>query len=383
MLDAVALREVCYYFYVTVFETISGSFAVGLGSLNSDIVIMEKTFRVLLTADFYGEKGQPKFADLGLSEFEAQPQIEHGTFVEHRQQIGPDQIADAQGVVVLTPAVTAESLSRSDNLIAIGRFGVGYDTVDVQACTDNDVVLYITSGAVDRSVAEATVGWMIALTHHVRAKDNLLRAGQWNRRTGYMGGELRDRTLGLVGMGGIGRAVVRLLQGFEMNQPLVFDPYIDSAAAKEMGVRLVKLGELMKAADIVSVHCPLNDSTRDLIGAEQIELMKPTSYLLNTARGGIVNEDALYRALQTNRIAGAALDCFVGEPINMPHRFGELENVLLAPHCIAWTDEMFRDIGHAACRGMVDLSLGRQPNGVINREVFEHDSFQKKWKRMI
>lgn len=383
MLDAVALREVCYYFYVTVFETTSGSFAVGLGSLNSDIVIMKKTFRVLLTADFYGEKGQPKFADLGLSEFEAQPQIEHGTFVEHRQQIGPDQIADAQGVVVLTPAVTAESLSRSDNLIAIGRFGVGYDTVDVQACTDNDVVLYITSGAVDRSVAEATVGWMIALTHHVRAKDNLLRAGQWNRRTGYMGGELRDRTLGLVGMGGIGRAVVRLLRGFEMNQPLVFDPYIDSAAAKEMGVRLVKLGELMKAADIVSVHCPLNDSTRDLIGAEQIELMKPTSYLLNTARGGIVNEDALYRALQTNRIAGAALDCFVGEPITMPHRFGELENVLLAPHCIAWTDEMFRDIGHAACRGMVDLSLGRQPNGVINREVFEHDSFQKKWKRMI
>ena len=383
MLDAVALREVCYYFYVTVFEATSGSFAEGFGSLNSNIVMMEKMFRVLLTADFYDEKGQAKFADLGLSEFEAQPQIEHGTFVEHRQQIGPDQIADAQGVVVLTPAVTAESLSRSDNLIAIGRFGVGYDTVDVQACTDNDVVLYITSGAVDRSVAEATVGWMIALTHHVRAKDNLLRAGQWNRRTGYMGGELRDRTLGLVGMGGIGRAVVRLLRGFEMNQPLVFDPYIDSAAAKEMGVRLVELGELMKAADIVSVHCPLNDSTRDLIGAEQIELMKPTSYLLNTARGGIVNEDALYRALQTNRIAGAALDCFVGEPITMPHRFGELENVLLAPHCIAWTDEMFRDIGHAACRGMVDLSLGRQPNGVINREVFEHDSFQKKWKRMI
>ena len=344
---------------------------------------MANKFKVLLTADFYDEKGQPKFADLGLSEFNSQLQIEHGAFAAHQQQIGPEQIVDAQGVIVLTPAVTAESLSRSDDLIAIGRFGVGYDTVDVKACTDNDVVLYITSGAVDRPVAEATVGWMIALTHHLRTKDDLVRTGQWDRRTKYMGGELRNRTLGLVGMGGIGRAVVKLLRSFEMNQTIAFDPYVDPATAKEMDVRLVELDELMKEADFVSVHCPLNEATRDLIGAREVELMKPNAYLLNTARGGIVNEDALYDALKANSIAGAALDCFIAEPITEPHRFGELDNVLLAPHCIAWTNEMFRDIGHAACLVMGDLSLGKQPNGVVNRAVFDRDSFQKKWKRLL
>jgi len=109
--------------------------------------------------------------------------------------------------------------------------------------------------------------------------------------------------------------------------------------------------------------------------------MKPDSYLLNTARGGIVEEDALFDALKNKRIAGAALDCFEQEPVTTPHRFGELDNVLLAPHSIAWTNEMFRDIGRAACQVMVDLSLGRKPRGVLNPELFDRPQFQAKWKR--
>jgi phosphoglycerate dehydrogenase-like enzyme len=110
--------------------------------------------------------------------------------------------------------------------------------------------------------------------------------------------------------------------------------------------------------------------------------MKPDAYLLNTARGGIINEDALYDTLKTGRIAGAALDCFVGEPILTPHRFGEFENVLLAPHSIAWTDELFRDIGLAVCQGMIDLAYGRRPTGVVNTEVLERPTFQAKWQRL-
>jgi len=109
--------------------------------------------------------------------------------------------------------------------------------------------------------------------------------------------------------------------------------------------------------------------------------MKPDSYLLNTARGGIVDEDVLYDALKNHRIAGAALDCFAQEPVITPSRFADLDNVLLAPHSIAWTDELFRDIGRAACRVMVDLSLGKRPHGVLNPELFERTSFQSKWKR--
>ena len=155
----------------------------------------------------------------------------------------------------------------------------------------------------------------------------------------------------------------------------------EAKAAEAAGVRLVELDELMQQADFVSIHCPLTDATRDLIGPDQISQMKSNAYLLNTARGGIVNEDALYGALLEKRIAGAALDCFVGEPIKSPHRFGELDNVLLAPHSIAWTEELFRDIGITACRSMVDLSRGKKPRGVVNQEVFDRPGFQEKWSR--
>jgi phosphoglycerate dehydrogenase-like enzyme len=241
---------------------------------------------------------------------------------------------------------------------------------------------FITPGAVDRPVAEATVGWMLALTHHVAAKDRLVRTGQWDERSKYMGAELRDRTLGLVGLGGIARKVVELLRGWGMNPPIAFDPYVDASAAEKLGVRVVPLDELMRTADFVSIHCPLTEQTRGLIGHREIGLMKPDAYLLNTARGGILDEDALYDALRQRRIAGAALDCFAEEPVTTPHRFGEFENVLLAPHSIAWTRELFRDIGRSVCQGMVDLSLGRKPRGVVNPEVFERAGFREKWERI-
>ena len=341
-----------------------------------------KPFIVALSGDIYDSDGKPKFAELGLDQFEGQGHIQLGATLENRPEIGPDQISDIQGLILLAPCVTGKTLSQADEFLVISRFGVGYDTVDVEACTQADVVLLITRGAVDRPVAEATVGWMIALSHHMRRKDNLVRNGQWDQRTNFMGCELRDRTLGIIGLGGIGRAVVRLLQGFGMNQPLAFDPIVDPDAAAKLGVRLVELDELMRNADFVSIHCSLNDVTHNLIGARQIEMMKPDAYLLNTARGGIVDEDALYDALKQNRIAGAALDCFIAEPITSPHRFGELDNVMLAPHSIAWTHELFRDMGHTACQGVVELSLGQKPNGVVNHEVFDRESFQDKWARL-
>lgn len=340
-----------------------------------------RRFKVALTGDFYGPDGQPRFRDLGLGVFQGQEHIEVKQFAEHRPTIGADQVGDAQGVIVLTPAVTADSLSNSRDLLAMGRFGVGYDAVDVPACTRADVLAFITAGAVDRSVAEATLTWMLALTHHVRTKDQLVRAGQWNERTKYMGSELRDRTLGVVGLGGIGRMLVELLKGFGMKPPIAFDPFVNEAAAAKIGVRMVALDELLRTADFVSIHCPLSDKTRNLIGERELALMKPTAYLLNTARGGIVNEEALYKVLKERRIAGAAVDCFDVEPLSGPHKFGELDNVLLAPHSIAWTEEMFRDIGHAVCQGMLDLSLGKKPRGVLNPEVFDRPGFQEKWKR--
>ena len=340
-----------------------------------------KPFQVAFTADFYDNTGVPKYPDIGLSVLEEQPHIRQSVFKEHRPQIEPEQIGDAQGVVVLTPAVTARSVSRASDLLVMARFGVGYDAVDVRACSAAGVLVTITPGAVDRPVAEAVIGWMIALGHHLRVKDGLARNGGWQERSKYMGRELRDRTLGVIGLGGIARRAIELLQPFGMNPPLAYDPFVDPDTAANLGVRLVALEVLLEESDFVSIHCPLTDQTRGLIGAQEIALMKTEAFLLNTARGGIVDEDALYEALKTRRIAGAALDCFAQEPLTGPSRFAELDNILLAPHSIAWTHELFRDIGRAACQVMVDLSEGRRPRGVLNPEVFDQPAFREKWAR--
>ena len=162
----------------------------------------------------------------------------------------------------------------------------------------------------------------------------------------------------------------------------MFDPFVDAAAAARAGARKVTLDELLRESDIVSIHCPLTEQTRGLVGAPQLAQMRAGAYLINTARGGIVDEAALYDALRSGRLVGAALDCFSLEPVVAPPRLAELDNVLFAPHCIAWTNELFRDIGRAACQGMVDLSLGKKPRGVVNPEVFERPTFQAKWRRV-
>jgi len=342
---------------------------------------MSNTFHVALTADFMLPGGGPRYPSFDLDLLRSKAGMQLDFFHEHRPEIGHDQIAEAHGVIVLTPKVTAHSVANAKDLLAIGRFGVGYDAVDITACTEADVAVFITSGAVDRSVAEATLSWMLALTHQLVAKDRLVREGRWDERSAFMGRELRDRTLGIVGFGGIGRALAQLTKSFGMLPTLVFDPFLDASTAASLDVKSVSLDDLLAQSDFVSIHCPLNAQTRNLIGARELGRMKPQSYLFNTARGGIVDEDALYDALATRRIAGAALDCFADEPVTSPHRFGKLDNVLLAPHCISWTEELFRDIGRAASQGMIDLANGTRPRGVVNPEVFERDGFQKKWSR--
>ncbi|MFW5846107.1 MAG: NAD(P)-dependent oxidoreductase [Planctomycetota bacterium] len=343
---------------------------------------MSTPFTIALTADFNAADGTPRYRDIGTDLLDAADGVSYRYLDQHHPELSAAQLADSQGVIVLTPKVTAASLSKSQDLLAVGRFGVGYDGVDVAACTANDVCLFITAGAVDRPVAEATVMWMLALGHRLRAKDELARAGGWDARSGLMGGELRDRTLGLVGCGGIARSVLRLLAGWGMQTPLVFDPFLKEEQAEELGVRVVDLDTLLAESDYVSIHCPLTDSTRGLIGAAQLQRMRESAYLINTARGGIVDEAALDAALREGQIAGAALDCFESEPLQAPPRFADLDNVLMAPHSIAWTNELFRDIGRYACQGMIDLAEGRRPHGVINPEVFERPGFQAKWQRL-
>lgn len=343
---------------------------------------MAKQFRVALTADSFDSDGQPVWENMGLDILESVAGLSFAPLAEKRPVVGPDQLVGVQALLVMGSGVDAETVSRSEDLILLSRFGVGYDKIDVEACTEADVALTITAGAVNRSVAEATVGWMIALTHHVLIKDRIVRTGDWDTRTAYPGRELRDRTLGVVGLGRIAEETLRLLGSFGMQPPLAFDPHVNEDTAKSLGVRVVDLDTLLSTADFVSLHCPLTDETRGLIGKREIAMMKPDAYLINTARGGIVDENALYEALDQGTIAGAALDCFAEEPLTEPSRFRTLDNILLAPHSIAWTRELFRDVGRMACQATVDFATGKTPAGVVNPEVLDKPSFQEKWARL-
>ena len=341
----------------------------------------ERVFQVAITADAFGADGAPRFADMGLEVLEQAPQLAYRPLTEFRPVLDPEQLDGLQGLLVLDGGISANTLARSEDFLVLSRFGVGYDQIDVPACTAADVVLLIAAGAVDRSLAEATIGWMIALTHHTLAKDRMVRSGDWERSRA-VGVELRDRTFGAVGLGGIARETLRLLEPFGMRPPLAYDPYVDAEQARSLGVQRVDLPTLLRTADFVSVHCPLTAETRGLLGARELAQMKPTAYLINTARGGIVDEDALIDLLREERIAGAALDCFADEPHTDPEKWRDVDNTILAPHCIGWTDELFRDMGRAACRGIVDLTQGRRPHGVVNPEVLAKPSFQQKWRRL-
>lgn len=338
--------------------------------------------RVGLTADFFSPTGEPRYREMGDRLGAQYRTCDFVRLDRHEPELAAEAVRDLDAIVVLTPKVTARSLEQAERLLVLARFGVGFDSVDVAACTERDVAVTITVGAVDRPVAEATVAWMLALTHHVRAKDRLVREGLWDERSQFMGTELRDRTLGVVGLGRIGCQVLDLLRGFGMRTPLVYDPFAAPEQAVSGGFRLVSLHELLAEADFVSLHCPLNDATRGLIGARELSLMKPTAYLINTARGGIVDEESLHAALVARRIAGAALDCFVDEPQPHPSRFASCDHVLLAPHAIAWTEELFRDIGRMAIGSVLDFAEGRPPKGLLNSEVLERPGFQAKWKRL-
>ncbi|MFQ6040941.1 MAG: hydroxyacid dehydrogenase [Candidatus Poribacteria bacterium] len=338
---------------------------------------MSEKFRVGLTRDFLDDKGNLKYKDIGLKLLYDNPHVEVEFFDEFKTVVTPEQISDYDAAIVLTPRFTRETFAGVERFTAIARFGVGYDSIDVQACTEANVILFITPEGVRYPMAESVVTWLLMLSKRALIKDRLVRSGRWDDRSEYMGICLENRTLGLIGLGNIGREVVRLLAPFKMNI-VTFDPYIDDKHAQSLGVKPVSLDVLLREADFISINCPLTDETRGLIGERELRLMKSSAYLINTARGPIVDERAIIRALQDNWIAGAALDVFEREPVNPDNPLLKLDNVVLAPHALGWTDEMFLGNGTWDCLGVLSVMRGEIPNSVVNREVLDKPELQKK-----
>lgn len=332
-------------------------------------------FRVGLSADFLNERGELIFPDIGLQLLEVPHDLECGFMPEYNAEYSPEQLAGYDVVISLKPRVTANSLAGVTRLCAIGRCGVGYDNVDLRACTEKDIAVYITPAGVVRPMAESIVLFVLALSHNLIRKDRMMREGKWAESTRPLGREPRDRVIGTIGFGNIAREAVRLLQSFSPRRILAFDPYVSAESVAGTGVELVSLNELLSGSDYVIVNCPLTDESRHLIGARELGLMKPDAFLINAARGPIVDEEALIETLQRRRIAGAALDVFAKEPLPADSALLSLDNVILTSHSIGWTEELFRDMGRIDCEGALAVMQGNVPASVVNPEVLARPGF--------
>ncbi len=339
-------------------------------------------FRVGLSADFRRDDGSLAFPDIGLSLLDGVKGLAYEFIPEYRAEYAPAQLMDYDVVISLKPRVTAHSLEGVSRLCAIGRCGVGYDNVDLNACTEHGIAVYITPAGVVRPVAESIVLLVLALSHRLMQRDRMVRQGRWAESTQTLGREPRDRVVGTIGLGNIASEAVRLLKVLDVKRFLAFDPYASPEHAGRLGVEMVSLEMLLEQSDYVLVNCPLNVETRGLLGKDQFARMKRDAVVINTARGPIVNEAALIEALQSGQIAGAALDVYETEPLRADSPLTSMENVILTSHSIAWTEELFRDLGRIDCEGALALYRGKVPTNVVNPRVLESPRFVEKLARL-
>jgi phosphoglycerate dehydrogenase-like enzyme len=333
-------------------------------------------FRVALSGDFRKPDGSPTFPDFDLAPLMNAGNVETA-FLDNANPLRAEQLEDFDALILLAHRFDATSAPKSGRLAVVARFGVGYDTVDVPACTANDIALVITPDGVRRPVAVSIITFMLALTGKMMVKDRLARSGPpgFAARGEHMGVGLVGRTLGSLGVGNIGAEMFRMAKPFDMTF-IAHDPFADKAVAAELGIELVSIEDLFARADVLAVNCPLTKDTHHIVNAERLSLMKPTAYLINTARGPIVDQKALTQVLQERRIAGAGLDVFEQEPTDPDDPILKLDNIIAAPHALCWTDQCFAGNGAADVKAGLDTMKGQVPRGVVNREVLERPGFK-------
>jgi D-3-phosphoglycerate dehydrogenase / 2-oxoglutarate reductase len=264
-------------------------------------------------------------------------------------------LADASAVLIRSATqMDAEAIAAAPELKVIARAGVGLDNVDVKSATTAGVMVVNAPTSNIVSAAELTVGHILSLARHIPAAHASLAAGTW-KRSKYTGVELLEKTVGIIGLGRIGALITARVQAFGMNV-IAYDPYVTAARAQQLGVTLVTLDELLAESDFITIHMPKTPETTGMISTAQLSLMKPTAFIVNVARGGLIDEDALYAALKSGRIAGAGLDVFVHEP-PLESPLLSLDNVVLTPHLGASTDEAQEKAGVAVAKS-VRLALG-------------------------
>jgi len=312
---------------------------------------MKTTVKILVTPRSFGKNDPEPLRMLEREGFEIVPNPRGRILTREEMR---DAARDADAIVIGVDPLDRAVLEQAPRLKAVAKYGVGTDNIDMDYCRERGIRVTVTNGANAEAVADFAFALMLAAARRIVPIDAGCRRLSWNKVTGV---DLYQRTLGLVGMGQIGKGVARRARGFDM-RILAYDMARDEAFARETGVEYVDdLGELAAASDFVSLHLPLTPATHRLFGAELLALMKPTGVLVNTARGGLIDEDALYDALKTNKIWGAGLDVFEQEPPEN-RKLLELDNLVIGSHTAASTFQAIDNMGLMAAKSLVDFFKG-------------------------
>lgn len=293
--------------------------------------------------------------------------------VHYEPGLSPEELLEIVGnyhglIVRSATNVTADVIHRAKNLKVIGRAGTGVDNIDVEAATENCIAVLNSKGGNTISAAEHTFALMIALARNIAVAQASMSAGKWERGA-FTGVELFGKKLGIVGLGQIGKEVAKRAKAFGMNI-CAFDPLLSSDEFTSLGIEQLDLEGLFMHCDFITLHLPLNENTRHLIGEKQFEISKRNLRIINVARGGIVDEGALYDALKTDKIAGAALDVFEKEPPGDNPLIG-LKNVITTPHLGASTVDAQERIAEAIAEGVADFLQNKNVDSIVNPEVLQ------------
>ena len=336
--------------------------------------------RIGITRDLFDKEGTFIIPGPGLKLLDEVPEVEYRMFQEHLPEITPAQIEGLDMVISLRPKWTQRSLAGNERFLSIHRTGVGYDMIDVPAMTKANVALCITPVAVRRPMAAAILTFILALSTRLLTKDMLTRQGRWAEKARYHGYGLEGKTLGSIGVGNIGHEMFVLARPLGMKH-MAYDPYVTPGAVADVDVELVDMDTVLAESDFLNIGCPLNESTHHLVGERELARMKNTAFLINTARGPIVDEAALIRALREGWIRGAGIDAFEQEPTAPDNPLLKMDNVIVTPHALGWTDQMFMGQMNEIVEQVSRIIRGEMPELLVNREVWDRPGFQTKLER--
>jgi phosphoglycerate dehydrogenase-like enzyme len=354
-----------------------------------------RPFRIAITGDFLNADGASAYGDLGFGAMDECPYIDYHFIMDHAPQphdpgywdrlysmeVKAEHIKDADALLVLRPFIQAHIFADgAGDLTFVGRSGAGYDKIDVAALTENDVALFNLPNILTHSTASSALMFILALTKRLPAQDRITREGRWDLQPQVMGMEIEGKTLGIIGLGASGRELVRLIAPFNM-RVIAYSPNADPAQAAALNVELVSLETVMRESDVVSIHSNLTPDKHKMIRAEHLALMKPSAYLVNIARGALVDQAALVKVLQERRIAGAGLDVFEVEPLPTDDPLIALDNVILTPHFAPATSDIWTAGGQQMSQYMIQAGRGEIPESLINKAVLDRPGFQKKLVR--